>query len=486
VPAGRPSYEELDALVASQAALIEGLQGQVSELRAEVAELRGRLGQNSRNSSKPPSSDGYGKPVPKSLRRPSGRKPGGQPGHPGRHLRQVERPDEVIRHVPERCGACGGDLREAEVVAEEARQVFELPSVALHVTEHRAQRRRCACGATSAAAFPQGVSAPASYGPGLRALALYLICFQHLPYQRAARLMADWLGAPVSTGTLRAIVERGGGDLDRFQDIVRERLIGAAVAHFDETGARAEGALRWVHSASTGELTLYRLHDRRGEDGIEHLGVLGSFEGIAVHDGWATYRNYEEATHALCNVHHLRELLGAIERDPDTQTWAKEIDASLREIKAAVDQARAAGQDALAPSALRTFEERYEQAIAHGHEQNPPPTKRTGKRGPIGRSKTANLHRRLDEHRDEVLRFAHDFRVPFDNNQAERDLRMVKLQQKISGSWRTIDGAEGFLALRSYLSTAAKHGRDILDVLARLAERDPWLPGAAMPQAPGT
>jgi transposase len=479
VPDRRPSYEELEALVASQAALIEELQRQVAELRAEAAELRGRLGQNSRNSSKPPSSDGYEKPSPKSLRRPSGRKPGGQPGHQGRHLKQVERPDEVIRHVPERCGACGGDLREAEVVAEEARQVFELPPVALHVTEHRAQRRRCGCGATSAALFPRGVSAPASYGPELRALALYLICFQHLPYQRAARLMADWLGAPVSTGTLRAIVERSGGDLDRFQGIVRERLIGSAVTHFDETGARAEGALRWVHSASTDRFTLYRLHDRRGEDGIEHLGVLGSFEGIAVHDGWATYRNYEEATHALCNVHHLRELLGAIERDPDTQTWAKEMDALLREIKAAVDQARAAGQRALPAATLKAFEERYEQVIARGHEQNPPPTRRTGKRGPIGRSKTANLHRRLDEHRGEVLRFAHDLRVPFDNNQAERDLRMVKLQQKISGSWRTIEGAEGFLALRSYLSTAAKHGYHVLDVLARLAVRDPWLPDAA-------
>ncbi|MBW8059098.1 MAG: IS66 family transposase, partial [Solirubrobacterales bacterium] len=408
MPDRRPSYEELEALVASQATLIE-------ELRTEVAELRGRLDQNSRNSSKPPSSDGYEKPAPKSLRRPSGRKPGGQPGHPGRHLKQVERPDEVIRHVPDRCGACGGDLQGAEVVAEEARQVFDLPPVALHVTEHRAQRRRCACGALSAAPFPQGLSAPAQYGPALRALALYLICFQHLPYQRAARLLADWLGAPISTGTLRAIVERGGGDLDEFEGIVRKRLIGSAVAHFDETGARADGALRWVHSASTERLTLYGVHDRRGEDGIDHLGVLGRFGGVAVHDGWATYRNYEDATHALCNVHHLRELLGAIERDPETQTWAQEMDALLREVKAGVERARAAGQSALSPAALKAFEKRYEQVISLGHEQNPPPTKRTGKRGPIGRSKTANLHRRLDEHREEVLRFAHDFRVPFDN-----------------------------------------------------------------------
>lgn len=480
MPARRPSNEELESLVASQATLIEELRGQVTDLRAEVAELRGRLGQNSRNSSKPPSSDGYEKPAPKSLRRPSGRKPGGQPGHPGHHLKQVEHPDEVIRHVPQRCGACGGDLQKADVVAEEARQVFDLPSVALRVTEHRAERRRCACGATSPAPFPRGVSAPASYGPRLRALALYLICFQHLPYQRAARLMADWLQAPVSTGTLRAIVERGAEDLDEFEAIVRERLIDAAVAHFDETGARAEGALRWVHSASTEELTLYAVHARRGEEGIDHLGVLRPFSGVAVHDGLSTYRKYEDVDHALCNVHHLRELLGAIERDPETQTWAREMDALLREVKAAVEEARAEGRDALSPGTLAAFEQRYEQVIALGREQNPPPTKRTGKRGPIGRSKTANLHRRLDEHREEVLRFARDFRVPFDNNQAERDLRMVKLQQKISGSWRTIAGAEGFLALRSYLGTAAKQGHDILDVLGRLAERDPWVPSAAV------
>ena len=306
-----------------------------------------------------------------------------------------------------------------------------------------------------------------------------MICFQHLPYQRAARLLADWLGTPVSTGTLQAIVERGGEDLEEFEVLIRDRLIGSAVTHFDETGARAEGALRWVHSASTGRLTLYRLHERRGEEGIDHLGVLRPFKGVAVHDGWATYRNYEDATHALCNVHHLRELVGAIERDPETQTWAKEMDSLLREIKGAVDRARAAGATALDARVLEAFEKRYEQVIAHGCAQNPPPTKRTGRRGPIGRSKTANLHRRLDQHREEVLRFAHDFGVPFDNNQAERDLRMIKLQQKISGCWRTISGAEGFLALRSYLSTAAKQGQDVLDVLTRLAERDPWLPDAA-------
>lgn len=463
----RPSYEELAALVV--------------ELRAEVAELKARLGQNSRNSSRPPSSDGYSKPpATRSLRRPSGRKPGGQQGHEGHHLQRVERPDHVVVHVPECCERCGKGLRGAEVVGESARQVFDLPEICLVVCEHRAQRRRCWCGSETTAEFPAGIGAPTQYGPRIRALVIYLVAYQHLPYDRAARLLADWLGAPISTGTLHTIVEHAGRGLDSVTKQILEQLLDSPVVHVDETGARAEGRLRWVHLASTDALTLYRLHDRRGIDGIDHLGVLPAFEGVAVHDGWETYRKYESVTHALCNVHHLRQLQGAIERDPDTQTWASQMDALLREIKDTVDHARATGRSALAPQTLTAFTTRYEQIIRLGHEQNPPP-KRSGRRGPIGRSMTANLHRRLDADRDEVLRFAHDLTVPFDNNQAERDLRMIKLQQKISGSWRTTSGADGFLALRSYISTAIKQRQHILDALARLVDRDPWLPQTAGP-----
>lgn len=477
----RPAYEELAALVVAQAEVIEELRARVCELEVEVAELRGRLGQNSRNSSRPPSSDGYAKPpATRSLRRPSGRKPGGQTGHEGHHLERVEHPDEVILHVPARCAGCGADLAAADVVGEEERQVFDLPPVRLVVCEHRAQRRRCACGRVTGAAFPRDVRAPAQYGPRMRALVVYLVAYQHLPYDRAARLLADWLGAPLSTGTLHTIVERAGQGLDAFCELVLEQLLHSPVVHVDETGARAGGRLRWVHSASTDTLTLYRLHDRRGLDGIDHLGVLPVFEGVAVHDGWETYRKYQSVTHALCNVHHLRQLQGAIERDPDTQTWAQAMDALLREIKDTIDRARAQGQSALPAHTLKAFLARYDQIIRLGHEQNPPP-KRTGRRGPIGRSTTANVLRRLDFDRDEVLRFAHDFQVPFDNNQAERDLRMIKLQQKISGSWRTTTGADRFLALRSYLSTAIKQRQPILEALTRLVNHNPWLPQTAGP-----
>jgi transposase len=475
VSQGRPSYGDLELLVASQAVLI-------AELRAEVAELKVRLAANSRNSSRPPSSDGLAKPpAPKSLRRPSGRKPGGQPGHEGRHLRQVERPDEVLRYVPSRCGGCGGNLADSEPVGEETRQVFDLPPVRLAVCEHRAQRRRCVCGHVTSAAFPAGVSAPTQYGPRMRALGIYLTAAQHLPYKRAAGLLSDWLGAPLSTGTLMAFVKDGADDLSGFLDRVHEQIVDSPVVHFDETGVRAGGRGRWLHSASTQTLTFYALHDRRGTEGIDHAGVLPHFEGIAVHDGWPQYRTYTSATHALCNAHHLRELLAIIEQAPEGRFWAAKIDLLLRSPHTTVEQAKAAGEQSLDPWTLAGYRAGYEQIIVLGHHQNPPGTIPTGKRGVIKQTPARNLLMRLDRDREQVLRFAHDFRVPFDNNLAERDIRMIKIQQKVSGCWRTTTGADRFLALRSYISTTRKQGRDTIDALARLAKHQPWLPAATGP-----
>jgi len=313
----------------------------------------------------------------------------------------------------------------------------------------------------------------------MRALGIYLIAAQHLPYQRAAQLLADWLGAPLSPATLVGFVKGGAADLDEFLDRVHEQIVGSPVVHFDETGARVAGRGRWLHCASTDALTFYALHDRRGTEGIDHAGVMPRFEGIAVHDGWPQYRTYTTATHALCNAHHLRELLAIIEQHTDgQQSWATDIDALLRALHEEVKAAKARGEDWLDPWVLAGYRAAYAQIIALGHKQNPPPTIRTGKRGPIGRSPSANLLRRLDEQREQVLRFAHDFQIPFDNNLVERDLRMIKIQQKISGSRRTTAGADRFLALRAYISTTRKQGRDILDALARLAGHTPWLPTA--------
>jgi transposase len=484
VSLGRPSYEQLAALVVEQAATIERLEVRVVELEAEVADLKRRLAQNSRNSSRPPSSDGLSKPpVKKSLRRPSGRGPGGQPGHGGANLAAVADPGEVVTHAPAGCAGCGANLDGAPVEGRERRQVFDLPEVRLCVVEHVAERRRCGCGHVTAGSFPAGVSAPTQYGPRVRALAMYLIARQHLPYERTAELFADWLGASISTGTLASYIAAGAGDLQGFLDEVHHQIISAPVAHFDETGARVQGRLRWLFSASTEALTFYALHDKRGKDGIDHAGVLPHFTGVAVHDGFKPYRRYyDNARHALCNAHHLRELQAVIEHDTDgKQSWARAMDRLLRDLHRAVTVATDAGHDHLHVLQLAGYRAAYEQIIATGHHENPLNTIRTGQRGFISQTPARNLLCRLDSHREDVLRFAHDFRVPFDNNLVERDIRMVKLQQKISGCWRTSTGANQFLALRAYLSTARKQGRQALDVLTRLAAHDPWIPQASGP-----
>ncbi len=477
-PAARRADCRPDEAQLAQAQLVARQQARICELLARVAELEARLRLNSRNSSKPPSSDGLARPKARSSRRrSSGRRPGGQPGSEGHHLARVADPDRVVVHEPERCQGCGESLAGAPVEADlEARQVFELPpEIRLEVCEHRAQRRRCGCcGKVSAGAFPAHVRAPAQYGPRLRALVLYLACYQHLPYERLAQLLADCYGASLSTGTLQAIVARGASGLEPFLDQLRTQLVGSGVVHVDETGARAAGKLHWVHEASTATLTLYGLHARRGREGIDALGVLPGFAGVAVHDGWAPYRAYA-CTHALCNGHHLRELTAASEQGD--QSWAQAMGELLTEIKAAVDQAKEQGAERLQAQTLAGYHERYRKIIAAGHAHNPEPL-RTGRRGRPRRGKAHNLLLRLDEHAEDVLRFAHDFAVPFDNNLAERDIRMIKLQQKISGCWRSREGADAFLALRSYIQTARKHGCDLLAVLRQALEGTPWLPAA--------
>jgi transposase len=409
----------------------------IATLQARVAELERRLGRDSSNSSMPPSSDGLRKPVRVERRaagRAEGRRPGKQPGAPGAHLAQVAEPDEVCLHAPGRCGGCGADLADAPVVGVEARQVFDLPPLRLLVSEHRAERRRCGCGTTTAAAFPDQARAAACYGPGVRALVCYLCVHQHLPVDRAAQLLGDVLGAPLATGTLAAVVAEGARGLDGFVAVVREGLAAAPVAHFDETGARVAGRLHWVHSASTGLLTLLSVHAKRGKVAMDAAGVLPRFAGVAVHHGWAPSWRYD-ITHALCGAHLLREL-EAITEEPG-QGWAAGMAELLVDVKLACDRARAAGFQRVDDQARARLHTRYARLLADGQAANPPPPASGRRPGRPRRSPAAGLLARLDTHRDEVLRSLDDTRVPFDNNQAERDLRMVKLQQKISGCWRT-------------------------------------------------
>jgi transposase len=279
---GRPSYEELAALVVGQAE-------QIARLEAEVAELRRQLGQNSRNSSKPPSSDSpFIKPAPKSLRRMSGRKPGGQPGHPGSTLALVDDPNERKRHEPGPCSGCGAELADAPEVGVERRQVFDLPPMTVRVTEHQLIARRCRCGATTCGVAPAGVRSPVQYGPRITAIILYLYVGQFLSKKRTAQALAELFGTPVSEGTVASMTRRATDRLDGFLDQLTERLSQAEVAGFDETGLRVAGALHWVHCARTDKYTLITCHPTRGRNGIDAAGVLGRFSGVAVHDAWGS------------------------------------------------------------------------------------------------------------------------------------------------------------------------------------------------------
>jgi transposase len=449
-------------------------------LAARVAELERRLGKDSSNSSRPPSQDGLGKPpAPRRERRGGGRAPGKQPGAPGAHLAQVADPDEVVVHRPERCAGCGGDLTLAPITGMEARQVFDLPEVRLWVCEHRAERRQCGCGQVTAGVFPEQARAAACYGPGVRGLASYLMVAHHLPVERAAQVLGDALGASVSAGTLAGLPAKAAGGLGGFIERVREQLAGAEVAHFDETGARVAGRLHWVHSASTPLLSLFVVHAKRGVAAMDAAGVLPGFRGVAVHDGWSPYWRYPKATHALCAAHLLREL-EAVADEPG-QGWAAELAEWFTIACGQAASARDAGADRLAPWVLAGLRDRYDRILATGRAANPPPPRPPGRRRRPRRSAAVCLLERLELHRGEVLRFLEDLRVPPTNNLAERDIRMVKLQQKISGCWRTLGGAQAFLTVRSYVATARKHSVNPLVALRRLFEGNPWMPTPAPP-----
>lgn len=468
-----PSYDELKELVAAQQFLIEQQSARIAELEARIVELEARVGRNPRNSSMPPSAEGLSKPpANRAERRRPKRRPGKQPGDEGHHLAQVSDPDEVLTHRPRRCRGCEGDLCEAEIVSVERRQVFEVPQTRAHVTEHQLVKLRCSCGAETKAPAPSEATAPACYGPGVRALAVYLSVYQHVPYDRLAEIFTDVVSMPVSVGAIKAMVAEAGGGLGLFLDVVSELLKDAPAVHFDETGGRVEGSLHWVHVASTSLYTLLLCHKRRGTVAMDDMGVIAKMTGVAVHDGWKPYRAYE-VVHALCNAHHLRELADVFERFD--QDWADEMIGLLLDAKEAVEKAVSKGHTHLDATTVHSIRVRYGTLVARGRALNERPTRATT--GKWYQNTAVNLLNRLDADRDDVLRFTIDFRVPFDNNQGERDIRMVKLQQKISGSWRTKTGADDFCAIRSYVSTMKKHSHDVLAGLRQLFEGNVWLPG---------
>jgi transposase len=456
--------------------LVSALQEQLVALTQRVKELEDRLGKDSHNSNKPPSSDGL-KKKPVSLRQSNGRKPGGQKGHPGRTLEFALQPKHICVHSPTCCEGCGTDLADVLGKTGERRQVFDLPPLALEVTEHRAEHKLCpCCGKQNVGVFPQEATSLVQYGPRVKALGLYLLDFQLLPYQRIAEFFADLFDAPLSPGMLHKAQQSASERLVPVVEKIRKALTKAAVVHFDETGFRIIGRLHWLHSASTALLSYYTWHPKRGKIGMDAAGVLPHFAGRAVHDGYASYQQYG-CRHALCNVHHLRELTALWENEG--AAWARDMRHLLVQMKQAVDRARAQGRTRLSVLQEAAFEGRYQTLLKQGLAANPPPAALGGKRGRPKQSVARNLLLRLQDHREQVLAFLYDFAVPFDNNQAERDVRMMKVQQKVSGCFRSTEGADAFCRIRSYICTLRKQGKQVLSALEHVFRGDLIYPECA-------
>jgi len=440
-----------------------------------VKQLEDQLAKNSRNSSKPPSTDGFKKPEPKSLREKSARPSGGQPGHAGQTLARVENPDQVELHRVERCECCGRTLTSRPPDGVEKRQIHDLPPLRLIVTEHQAEMKHCPCGHTNKAAFPEGVNAPAQYGPGVKAAAVYLKNYQFLPYERTCELMGDFFGCAMSEGTLANLIGECHERLEAPVQQIKEQITGTPVAQFDESGSRVENKLWWIHVASTANATYYDIHPKRGSEALDDIGILPHYAGRAIHDFWKPYFGYECA-HGLCNAHHLRELIFVHEQH--RQDWADTMIDFLLEIKAEVARTRPTAHS-LTKTQLRAFEDRYQIILDEGYVQNPlTPAPVSRKRGRRKKTKPRNLLERLDGHRREALAFMYDFDVPFDNNLSERDIRMMKVQQKISGMFRSQAGAKAFCRIRSYISTARKNALGALNAITRIFAGNPFVPAA--------
>lgn len=465
------SEAQKDELIVLLWAQARTLTAQVVVLQTQVEQLQGRLALNSKNSSKPPSSDGLNKPKPKSLRKAGQRPTGGQKGHPGTTLCQVAEPDHVVLHAPPpECDHCRCNLGNATVG--EVRQVFDLPPLRLEVTEHRVLQVRCTCGKMHRGEFPRHVSASVQYGAAALATMVHLNQHHMLPVQRTASLMGELFSMPVSQATVLKACEDAQARLLPTVGVIAQALLAAPVVHADETGLRVNKTLHWMHVLATETLTWVGRHAKRGKVAFDELGILPRFKGTLIHDGWVPYRALN-CTHGLCNAHHLRELTYVFEELK--QAWAGDMIELLTcanhidNIFCAHDQAEPPLPDYNAAQYLHEvarLRHRYDEILELGEAANPR-APASGKRGRTKQSKPANLLQRLREHADDVWRFMTDPAVPFTNNLAEQAVRMPKVKQKISGCFRTPDGADTFCVIRSYLATMHKQGAPLLDALTK-------------------
>lgn len=459
--------------------LVEGLVAVFAEhttrLERRIKSLEDQLAKDSHNSSKPPSSDGFGKKS-KSQCAKSNRKVGGQKGHKGNTLQMVADPDEIVVHSVEQCHHCGFPLSDNPAADVEKRQVFDIPPLRLQVTEHHSQLKICPCCLRqSKAAFPDGVNSAVQYGNRIRALVVYLMNYQFIPYERCRAFFTDLFSHSLSVATLLRANQECYEKLSGVEESIRQLLLKSAVIHCDETGYYVNSHRHWLHVVASPFLTLYKAHRNRGKKAMDEMGVLPGYQGTALHDYWSSYYRYS-CRHALCNAHHLREL--TFLHEEHQQQWALQMHRLLLDIKKAVDLTKATSHS-LGQQTLRNFEDRYQAILKNGLEEclaHSPPVEQPKKRGRRKQSKSKNLLDRFKDRQREILAFMYDFNIPFDNNLAERDLRMMKVQQKISGCFRTEMGAEIFCRIRSYISTARKQGLNVINAIQMALENQPYYP----------
>ncbi len=476
----------------SQEELIEHLQKENGQLRAEnqqlreqveqlgtrLHELEGRVARDSHTSSKPPSTDGYAKKT-RSLRKSSGKKPGGQQGHAGSTRHFVERPDEIIMLRPQKCAHCQASLQELPAEGYERRQRVDLPEIKAQVTEYQALEVRCpGCQQVTRGTFPDELRASIQFGPMIKGIALYLLYGQFLPYARTAELLSDVCGCHISPGTLEAFVAAGTDRLVETEELIKQALRAAEVMGTDETGIRVQGLLHWLHVARTDKLTHYAVHRKRGKAATDAIGILPQFHGIMEHDGYSSYPQYTHCEHAQCNAHPLRELCFLEEHEKEP--WAGQLKDHLLACHLAVEEARARGETSLPTWLIEQLTTTYHQLVEAGLAGQPPPLRMPHQRGRVKQTKAKNLLDRLERDAQSILLFLSDFRVPFTNNGSEQDLRMVKVQQKISGTFRSETGPVAFCRIRGYLSTMAKQGHRLCLVARQLFAGLPLSPLGAV------
>lgn len=438
----------------------------IERLEARVKELEERLSKNSSNSSKPPSSDGYKKPDPKSLRNKNKKKKkvGGQVGHKGSTLKQTDNPKFIAHHDPAHCWLCKNSLLNKTRINYERRQVYDLPPLHFEVTEHRAYKKCCGhCGVITKANFPTDVTQSTQYGSKAKSLMIYMHQYQLLPFDRNREFFSDVFSQDISAATIASATEIGYTKLESSENHIKQQLINEKSLHVDETGFRVSKSLFWLHVASTNRLTFYASHKKRGSEAANEIDLLPKFNGILIHDHLKAYFQYAKQ-HSLCNAHHLREL--TFVQENYKHKWAKEIEILLLNIKQAVELHYADTGNALSEKKLKRYRNRYMNILRRGDVECPRNYGDGEKRKAKVKQTTArNLLERLRRFNQSVLAFMYNPSVPFDNNQAERDLRMMKVQQKISGCFRTSDGIKRFCRIRGYISTAKKQGVNVLFAL---------------------